>query len=291
MIMQFDEIQRVSGGRLFASMGLLRTVFATGLAMTMTSGLAIAEEVARLHAAGSLRAAMTDIADAFERERGTRVERAFGPSGLLRERIEGGEAAEVYASANMRHPTTLFDAGLTAPVALFARNRLCALAQPGIALETGTMLNVLLDPDIRVGTSTPKADPAGDYAFEVFDKAGALRPGATETLKEKALQLTGGADSAKAPEGRNPYGWVMSEGQADVFLTYCTNAVLAERDTPGLQIVALPEELAVGADYGLTVMEGSPQSAWDLAFFILAPQAQRILASYGFTATGVPFAD
>lgn len=259
--------------------------------MMTTSGLAIAEEGVKLHAAGSLRAAMTEISDAFEQERGIRVERAFGPSGLLRERIEGGEAAEVYASANMRHPTTLYAAGLTAPVALFARNRLCALAQPQIGLETGTMLDVLLDPEIRVGTSTPKADPAGDYAFEVFDRAGALRSGATAILREKALQLTGGPDSAKPPEGRNPYGWVMSEGQADVFLTYCTNAVLAERDTPGLQIVALPQELAVGADYGLTVMNDSSQSAWDLAFFILAPTAQRILASYGFTATGLPSAE
>lgn len=261
------------------------------VAMTTMTGTAVADEMIRLHAAGSLRAAMTDIADAFEAAHGGGVERAFGPSGLLRERIEGGEAAEVYASANMRHPTTLADAGRAAPVALFARNRLCALAQPEVEIEAAAMLDVLLDPAIRVGASTPNADPAGDYAFEVFEKAEALRPGATEALKAKALQLTGGADSAKPPEGRNPYGWAMSEARADVFLTYCTNAVLAERDTPGLQIVALPEDLAVGADYGLTVMNGSSEGAWKLAFFILSPPAQRILAEYGFAAGGIPAPD
>lgn len=258
------------------------------LTMTMTTGPALADATVRLHAAGSLKAAMTDIADAFETAHGGRVERAFGPSGLLRQRIEGGEAAEVYASANMRHPAALADAGMAAPVALFARNRLCALAQPEVAIGTATVLDVLLDPAIRVGTSTPKADPAGDYAFAVFDRAGALRPGATATLKEKALQLTGGPDSVPPPEGRNPYGWVMGEGRADVFLTYCTNAVLAARDTPGLRIVALPEDLAVGADYGLTVMAGASEAAWELAFFILSPPAQRILAGYGFAAVGVP---
>jgi len=269
----------------------MRAIIAAIVAMTITTGPALADGMVRLHAAGSLRAAMTDIADAFEAAHGGRVERAFGPSGLLRERIEGGEQAEVYASANMRHPTTLADAGMAAPVALFVRNRLCALAQPDVEITTGSVLNVLLAPEIRVGTSTPKADPAGDYAFDVFDKAGALRSGATETLKAKALQLTGGPDSTTPPEGRNPYGWVMSEGRADVFLTYCTNAVLAERDTPGLQIVALPEDLAVGADYGLTVMNGSSEAAWKLAFFILSPDAQRILASYGFAAGGVPASD
>lgn len=269
----------------------MRALVAATLAMAMTTVTAGADEAVRLHAAGSLRAAMTDIADAFEAAHGGSVERAFGPSGLLRERIEGGEPAEVYASANMRHPTALAEAGRAAPVALFARNRLCALAQPEVEIATGTLLDVLLDPEIRVGTSTPKADPAGDYAFAVFDKAGALRSGATEALKAKALQLTGGPDSAKPPEGRNPYGWVMSEGRADVFLTYCTNAVLAERDTPGLRIVPLPEDLAVGADYGLTVMNGSSEGAWKLAFFILSPPAQRILARYGFAAAGVPAPD
>lgn len=269
----------------------MRAVFVAILAITMVAGTADAKKAVQLHAAGSLRAAMTDISNVFEAVHGGSVERAFGPSGLLRERIEGGEAAEVYASANMRHPTALADAGLAAPVAMFARNRLCVLSQPEVEIETGTVLDALLDPEIRVGTSTPKADPAGDYAFEVFERAGALRSGSTGALKAKALQLTGGADSAAPPEGRNLYGWVMSEGRADVFLTYCTNAVLAERDTPGLRIVGLPEDLSVGAEYGLTVMNGSSQDAWNLAFFILSPPAQQILAGYGFAVAGVPESD
>lgn len=266
----------------------MRAIFAAGLLLAMTSGSVANADQVRLHAAGSLKAAMTEIADGFEEFSGTNVSRAFGPSGLLRQRIEDGEAAEVYAAANMRHPLALAAAGKAAPVALFARNRLCALAQPSVGIETATVLDVLLDPAIRVGTSTPKADPAGDYAWEVFAKAEALRLGAGETLEVKALQLTGGPDSAKPPEGRNPYGWVMSEKRADVFLTYCTNAVLAKRDTPGLRVVALPEDLAVGADYGLTVLNGASDGAWRLAFYILSPGGQRILGSYGFSVAGVP---
>lgn len=269
----------------------MRAILAAALAMTLATGTLAAEETVRLHAAGSLRAAMTDISDAFEKSHGVRVERAFGPSGLLRQRIESGEPAEVYASANMRHPARLAHAGSAAPVVLFARNRLCALAQPEVSADPDAILDLMLDPGIRLGTSTPKADPAGDYAWEVFEKAGALRPGAAETLKAKALQLTGGPDSATPPEGRNLYGWVMHARQADLFLTYCTNAVLAERDTPGLQIVALPRELAVGADYGLTIMNGSPETASKLALFILSPSAQRILAGYGFDASGIPAAE
>ncbi|MBY8977172.1 molybdate ABC transporter substrate-binding protein [Rhodobacteraceae bacterium NNCM2] len=266
----------------------MRALFWTLFAMTLGAASAHAGEPVRLHAAGSLKSAMTDIADAFEQAHGRTVARSFGPSGLLRQRIEGGETAEVFASANMRHPAALADAGKAAPVVLFARNRLCALAQPEVETSSDTLLDTLLNEGIRLGTSTPKADPSGDYAWEVFAKADDLRPGAGETLRTKALQLTGGPDSAKPPEGRNPYGWVMSEGRADVFLTYCTNAVLAERDTPGLQVIALPGPLSVGADYGLTVMNGAPEGAWDLAFYILSPAGQKVLASYGFVAAGVP---
>ncbi|WP_306030636.1 molybdate ABC transporter substrate-binding protein [Stappia sp. MMSF_3263] len=268
---------------------MLRHIAAATLLVAAITGIsqAMAETTVRLHAAGSLKAAMGEVADAFEAGHAATVMRAFGPSGLLRERIEGGEAAEVFASANMKHPTTLAAAGKAAPVVLFARNRLCALVQPGIETDTSSLLETMLREDIRVGTSTPKADPSGDYAFQVFDKAEALAPGATAALKAKALQLTGGKTSEKAPEGRNTYGWVMDSGKADIFLTYCTNALLAQSEVPSLAIVQLPPQLSVGADYGLTVMDGASQEAWALALHILSPAGQAILAKYGFDAPGV----
>jgi ABC-type molybdate transport system substrate-binding protein len=141
----------------------------------------------------------------------------------------------------------------------------------------------MLAEDVRLGTSTPKADPSGDYAFELFDKSGHA-----DSFKAKALQLTGGPDSAKPPEGRNTYAWVLDSDQADVFLTYCTNAVLAQKEMPQLQIVQVPETLSVGADYGLIVLEGAPADAWKLAMHILSPAGQSILADYGFDAAALP---
>ncbi|MGH6897963.1 MAG: molybdate ABC transporter substrate-binding protein [Geminicoccaceae bacterium] len=241
-----------------------------------------------LYAAGSLKAALTDVAKAYEGAHGTPVEMAFAASGLLRERIEGGERPDVFASANMAHPQALMAKGLGGPVALFARNRLCALAQPDLEVDSANLLEVMLRQDVKLGTSTPKADPSGDYAWQLFEKAEALLPGSFAKLDAKALKLTGGPDSAKAPEGRNTYGWVMAQGQADLFLTYCTNARLAAAEVAGLETVQLPEALAVGADYGLIVLNPDRPEAWRLAFFILSPDGQAILADYGFAVDGVP---
>ena len=194
----------------------------------------------------------------------------------------------MFASANLLHPRTLVAAGWGGPVALFARNRLCALARTNVAASPATLLDVILDPAVRLGTSTPKADPSGDYAWQLFDKAETLRPGSFATLDKKALQLTGGPESPKAPEGRNTYGWVMAEDRADVFLTYCTNAVLARKEVPELQIIDLPDALAVGADYGLIVRRDAPDAASRLALLVLAPEGQAILADYGFASGALP---
>lgn len=239
-------------------------------------------ETLQLYAAGSLKAALGDVAKAYEAASDDTVETTFGPSGLLRKRIEGGESAHVFASANMKHPQALEQQGKSGPVTQFARNKLCAIAQPDLKVSSESLLDVMLDEGTRLGTSTPMADPSGDYAWALFEKAGKAKPGAFETLDAKALKLTGGPDSDKAPEGRNQYGWVMSEKKADVFLTYCTNAVLAQKDTADLRIVRIPDELGVGANYGLTVLKGAPEEARKLADFILSSDGREILVRYGF---------
>ena len=256
------------------------------LGMTMASP-ADAEEPVLLHAAGSLRGALTEVADAFTAEAGIKVEAKYGPSGTLRDEIAAGGRAEVFASANMEHPQSLAAAGKSSRVVLFARNRLCALVKPGLAVTPETLLGTMLRDDIKLGTSTPKADPAGDYAFAVFAKADAAKIGSRKILEQKVQQLTGGPSSAAGPAGRSVYGWHVSEGRADIFLTYCTGALVAQRENPGQQIVTLPEPLAVGADYGLTVINGSPPAASRFAQFIVSSKGQQILAKHGFAAPGL----
>lgn len=233
-------------------------------------------------AAGSLREVLTEIARDHEARTSQKLALSFAASGLLRERIEKGEAAQVFASADMGHPQRLADAGGWSIPRVFARNQLCALTQANINATPERLLDVLLDPSVRVGTSTPKADPSGDYAWALFRRADAVRPGSYAALDRKAIQLTGGPTSPKAPAGRGTYAWVMDQGQADVFLTYCTNAVASQREVPRLKIVAVPSALQVGADYGLTVRRGAHPAAFAFADALTAPGAQAVFARHGF---------
>lgn len=257
------------------------------LAMALITTPAFADPV-RLFAAGSLRAALTDVGAAYEKAAGTKIEAKFGPSGLLRDEIASGANAEVFASANIEHPQALAAAGKSGPVVLFARNRLCALVRPGLAIEPAGLLDRMLDPQVKLGTSTPKADPAGDYAWEMFRKADTHKAGAFAALDKKALQLTGGPASPPPPPNRSVYGALVAEGKADIFLTYCTNALAATKENPGQRVVALPDTLAVGADYGLTVLSAAAPEALRFALFVLSGEGQRILVGHGFAAPNLP---
>jgi ABC-type molybdate transport system substrate-binding protein len=162
------------------------------------------------------------------------------------------------------------------------------LARPGFVVTPATLLDRMLDPAVKLATSTPKADPSGDYAWDMFRKADRLKAGAFAALDKKALQLVGAPSSAVPPQGRTAYGWHVAEGRADIFLTYCTNAMAARREYPEQQIVQLPDALAVGADYGLTVVANAPPAAYRLAMFILSAAGQKILAKHGFSVPGLP---
>lgn len=82
------------------------------ISILVSIGSVMAAEPLELRAAGSLKAAMGDIVQAFEKDMGQAVVAQFGPSGLLRERIESGENVDLFASANMKHPQTLQAKGM-----------------------------------------------------------------------------------------------------------------------------------------------------------------------------------
>jgi len=267
----------------------LNATLGLGFMLTMTiSSPATAADPVLLHAAGSLRGALTEVTQAFTKTYGAPVIPRFGASGLLKDVIAAGEKAEVYASANMDHPQALQREGISGPVVLFARNELCAFLRPGLAATSADLLDKMLDPAVKLGTSTPRADPAGDYAFAVFARAEAVKAGAKAALETKALQLTGGPNSPPTPADRNVYGERLAQGAADIFLAYCTNAGPIAKEQPAVRMLRLPEALAVGADYGLTVIRGASPNAYRLAMFILSADGQRILARQGFSAPALP---
>ena len=269
---------------------MIRSLFAVIIASLAASSAAGDTSVVRLHAAGSLRSAMADIAKAYSDTYGTHVEAVFGGSGGLRERLAKGEAGDVFASADMGNPQALTDAGKAGPTVLFARNHLCALLRPGLKATPATLLATMLDPSIKVGTSTPINDPAGDYAWAMFQKAELQRPGSRATLEAKAVKVGNVPGSLAIPaSASNAVVWLFQEKRADIFLSYCTGAPAVTKESPGVTVIPLPTPLAIDVAYGLTVLAGANKDqAGQFALYILSPVGQKILAQHGFDAPTMP---
>ena len=119
-----------------------------------------------------------------------------------------------------------------------------------------------------------------------FRRAEAVQPGSRERLDAKAIKLTGDPAAPQPPPDRNIYAWHVAENRADLFLAYCTNAKAFKSELPEGRVVELPRELAVGAEYGLTLLETSaaPRAAAALALDILSNDGQQVLQKHGFDA-------
>ncbi|MEW6264472.1 MAG: substrate-binding domain-containing protein [Thermodesulfobacteriota bacterium] len=236
----------------------------------------------QIYCAGSLREVMGDIGERFRVDYGPRVTVTAGPSGLLRERIEAGDRPDLFASANLEHPRKLKSMKLAGPTVTFARNRLCVMSKAELELTQANILDKLLDPGVRLGTSTPVVDPGGDYAWAMFKKAEELRPGSFRRLTDKARQIVRGPTFPPSKPGVLSLIEAFENDEVDLYVAYRTTAHLLIKRVPGIVITELPAELEIEAFFGLTLIEGACAQAGPLALYLLAPEGQRVLADYGF---------
>lgn len=252
----------------------------------MTHAAAPAPQTLAVFAAGSLRAAFGELAQGFELAcPGWRLALTFGAAGLLLQRIAQGEQPEVFASANLSLPQQLHAAGQYTAPQVFTRNALCALAAPALRVNSETLAATLLNPAVRVGTSTPGADPSGDYAMALFERielSGARPVGSAAALKARALRLTGDPSLPRPTRRRNLYATLVDGGHADVFITYRSSAALACAEVPALQRIELPPALAVPCDYGLVLRHGAPPAAAAWVRWLLSAPGQAVLQRHGF---------
>jgi ABC-type molybdate transport system substrate-binding protein len=262
------------------------------LALMLAGAASARAEDIVLFGAGSLREAMTALADDYRRAHKVTIRTEFGPSGLLRERIEQGAKADLLASADLGHPLKLQQQGLADQVVLFARNAVCAFAPATSGLSTDTLVARLSAPGFRIGVAAAKADPLGDYTEEIFRRAEAARAGGTAALHANARVVTGAAlppaSSGGAPPAEDPVAVQLREHQIDVYLGYCSGGERLMRAVPGLQAIALPATLRVGPEYGIARLKGASAAASDFLLAILSVEGQRTLARHGFVPVAAP---
>jgi ABC-type molybdate transport system substrate-binding protein len=241
-------------------------------------GVALAEPVVVL-SAGSLRGVVGELTALAKAELDVEVVATFGGSGLLRERIEKGEKADLFLSADLGSPQKLAAQGRTVvPPIAFARNRMCIVSRQAAAVTPENFIDRMLAKGLRLKTSTPIADPSGDYAWSIFERIDAVRPGAGAALKEKAQALM--AVTASSAPGQSPGAALFATNKVDISITYCSGYAALAKDVPGLTSFEVPARYDPHPVYGAAVLANRPE-VLRLTLLLLSEKGQAIVSSNG----------
>ncbi|AOV96808.1 molybdate ABC transporter substrate-binding protein [Edwardsiella hoshinae] len=231
-------------------------------------------------AAGSLRAAFTPLIAAFTRQTGLAVALHYGPAGLLRERILAGEPCSLFASADRRNAQWLIEAGVAQACFPLAANRLMLSTRATLCAPGDDWLTLLRQPTLRVATSTPYCDPAGDYTWQFFARLEQGEPGLGAALRQRAQPLVGGRTGVTIPPGECAAAWLIRQGVADLFIGYAHYARQLVQATD-LRLLPIPEPWNVACDYQLARL-ASDSASQRLSRFILGETGQMYLRRAGF---------
>lgn len=216
-------------------------------------------------AAASLTDSFEMLAAAFEAGRpGVTVTLNFAASSALREQILAGAPADVFASASTDDMNRLAAAGaLAGEPRIFARNRMVIAVPAGNPGGVADLAD-FADPNRLIGLCAEEI-PCGRYAREALASAG-VTPSPDSLEPDVRALLT-----------------KVAAGELDAGIVYATDVAAAGGTA---EAIAIPAAHAVVASYPIAALASSPREDLAAAFvaFVLSPQGQVVLATYGFEA-------
>ena len=129
-------------------------------------------DTVRVGVAVSLKEAVTDTAQAYEKQTGDKVELSFGSSGQIAAQIKGGAAIDAFISAADKQVDELVGQGLVdrATRRVIAGNTLVLVVPSGSTGAIDSFDSLASAAVKRVALGEPKTVPAGDYAAQVLKK-------------------------------------------------------------------------------------------------------------------------
>lgn len=212
-------------------------------------------------AAASLQPAFDKVGLELQKTQNVKTTFSYAGTQTLTAQLQQGAPADIFASADTAHMTTVQSAGLlTGASKTFAHNRL------EIAVAKGNPKGIHTLADLsRSGLVVVLADPsvpAGKYAQQVLNQAHVtVHPASLE------LQVTG----------------VLSKvalGEADAGIVYVSDIVTSGK----VEGVTIPDGQNVVADYPIAVLKSASNAAGAQAFIdlVISPDGQAILKAAGF---------
>jgi molybdate transport system substrate-binding protein len=209
---------------------------------------------------------LTDVFPKIDR----RPRYSFASSSTLAQQIRQGAPADVFASADLRHPQELRSAGLCGEPVVFATNTLVVVYPRSNPGNVKTVFD-LRRPGLKV-VIAKQGVPIGDYTRRVLEK---LR------ISQAVLANV----VSQEPDVRGVLAKV-ALGEADAGFVYRTDAATANKR---IGVIRLPTRAQASVKYGICVVASSKNEVGAHAFVgrVLGKTGRGRLLAAGF---GVPAA-
>ena len=218
-------------------------------------------------AATSLTDAFNKIGAQFEKAHpGVTVKFNYNGSSSLATSITQGAPADVFASAAPANMKTVTDAGDAAGTPqVFTRNTGEIMVEKGNPKKI-TSVKDLANPAIKVAVCAPEV-PCGAVATAIFKNAGV-------TVKPVSEETNVGGVVTK-----------VTLGEVDAGIVYVTDVKANEAKATGVPIPADQNDIT---KYPIAQLKDAPNATAAAAFisYVLGPDGQQVLASFGFLPPG-----
>ena len=200
----------------------------------------------------------------------TKVQVTLGSSGKFTAQIESGAPFDVFMSADMKFPKSLFEKGLaTTEPALYAQGSLAMLSSKELDFSKG--INLVTDANIgKIAVANPKTAPYGTAAVEAMKNANVL-----DKVESKFVYAESISQAVTYATTAADVGFIAKSSLYDEKMAqYKEN----------INWVSVDPSLYTAIDQGIVVLKNTKEEASAKAFydFILGEKAKEIFIKFGY---------
>ena len=258
-------------------------IFFIGLFLIFAGIPMLAENISnaatlRIMAADALPKPIMEIGNIFKKEHpGVKIDYDFLGAGVLKGDIEEGAPCDVFLSANGKFQRQLKHKGFLKSYEVFAYDYLAAATPYNnpAGVTPSNLIQKLMDPNVALTTSSPHADPAGDYTWKMFRIINRRFPGAFKKITGHANHLL---DAALVMP-------VLESGNTDLGILYASQLLELKRSGAKINIIAIPKKYNTKVKFTASVLNQSKYKSLDEDFIklLFSKKGKKILTYWGFS--------
>ena len=200
----------------------------------------------------------------------TKVQVTLGSSGKFTAQIESGAPFDVFMSADMKFPKSLFEKGLALnEPALYAQGSLAMLSSKELDFSKG--INLVTDANIgKIAVANPKTAPYGTAAVEAMKNANVL-----DKVESKFVYAESISQAVTYATTAADVGFIAKSSLYDEKMA---------KYKENINWVSVDPSLYTAIDQGIVVLKNTKEEASAKAFydFILGEKAKEIFIKFGY---------